>query len=96
MKWSVAVFAYVAALLVVAATAFVVVLVVAGPHAGLLPEWAETIVLILGWLAVVVLPFLVAHRVWRRLHRGESAGWGCANRHRITAVRVRHGVPAPR
>ena len=56
--------AYIAALLLVAAVSFVVVIVLAGPHAGILPHWLEAVVLGLGWLAVLVVPFLAAHKVW--------------------------------
>ena len=38
-------------------------------HAGLLPQWAEVIVVVLGWLAVLVLPVLSARKVWRRYAR---------------------------
>ena len=47
--------------------AAIVVLVVAGPHTGLLPPALETIVLAVGWLAVIVVPLLAARRVARRL-----------------------------
>jgi hypothetical protein len=60
---------YAGALVVVAAVTFVVVLFVAGPHAGLLPEWAEAAVLILGWLTVLVAPVLAARKVWRHFSR---------------------------
>ena len=59
--------AYAVALVLVAATSFAAVIVLAGPHAGLLPGWLEAGVLGLGWLAVLVIPFLVSRRVWRRL-----------------------------
>ncbi|MGQ0655588.1 MAG: hypothetical protein ACT4P4_25565 [Betaproteobacteria bacterium] len=57
--------AYLASLVLVAAGALVAVAFLAGPHAGLLPQPAEIAVLVLGWLAVLVLPVLVARRVWR-------------------------------
>lgn len=59
--------AYAATLVVVAGTSFFVVLVLAGPHAGLLPQGLEVVVLVLGWGAVLLLPFWVAGKVWRRL-----------------------------
>lgn len=58
--------AYVVALAVVTAICFVAVMFLAGPHAGLLPAPMESAVLILGWILVLVLPALVARRVWRR------------------------------
>lgn len=66
MRWLLALLVYLAALAVVAVAAFFVVIVFAGPHAGLLPHWAEVIVLILGWLAVLVLPALAARKFWSR------------------------------
>lgn len=66
--------AYLASVLVVAAVAFVAVLFLAGPHAGLLPHWLEAVVLALGWLAVLVVPFFPARAVWRRLSRPATAG----------------------
>ena len=66
--WATA-FAYLAALAGVAIATFVVVLLVAGPHAGLLPHWAEPVVLGTGWLIVAVVPVYVARAVWRRLAR---------------------------
>jgi hypothetical protein len=58
--------AYLAALVSVAMVCGTMVLLVAGPHSGLLPDWLEAVVLGLGWLLVLVLPLWVAHRVWRR------------------------------
>ena len=58
--------AYVASLAIVAIVSFFAVMVVAVPHAGLLPQWLEVIALGLGWVAVLVLPALVARAVWRR------------------------------
>lgn len=58
---------YAASLALVAASAFFVVIVLAGPHSGLLPEWLEAVVLGLGWLAVLILPALMARSAWRRM-----------------------------
>lgn len=59
--------AYLVALAVTAPLALLVVLVLAGPHAGLLPHALEVAVLAAGWVAVLVLPPLAARRVWRAL-----------------------------
>jgi hypothetical protein len=59
--------AYVISLILTAGISFVVVIFLAGPHAGLLPPWLEVVVLCLGWLAILVVPFLAAAKVWRRL-----------------------------
>lgn len=58
--------AYLIALVLVAAITLPAVLFLAGPHAGLLPSALEALVLGLGWLAVLVVPLLVARRVWIR------------------------------
>lgn len=58
---------YLLALALVAALTLVGVLVLAGPHAGILPGWLEPAVLVLGWLAVLLLPLWVARWIWRRL-----------------------------
>lgn len=67
MRYVATAVAYIASLVVVAALSFFTVLVLAGPHAGLLPSWLEPAILGLGWLAVLVLPVLAARAVWRRL-----------------------------
>jgi hypothetical protein len=54
-------------LVLIAGVSFVVVIFLAGPHSGLLPQWLEVGVIGLGWMAVLVLPFLTARKVWRRL-----------------------------
>jgi hypothetical protein len=59
--------AYVTSLILIAGVSFVVVIFLAGPHAGLLPHWLEVVVLCLGWLAILVVPVLAAAKVWRRL-----------------------------
>ena len=56
---------YLTSLVIVAALAFVAVIFLAGPHAGLLPRWAEMIVILLAWLTVVILPVLAARKAWR-------------------------------
>ena len=66
MKLLLTVAAYLGALVAVAFVAFFVVIFLAGPHAGLLPHALESVVLILGWLAVLVLPVWAAWVVWRR------------------------------
>lgn len=67
------VLSFAVALVVVAALAFVVVLVLAGPHASVLPRWLEPIVIAAGWIAVLALPLLVARKVWRRLGAKDAA-----------------------
>ncbi|MFC7462508.1 hypothetical protein [Hydrogenophaga defluvii] len=65
-RWALTLVAYLATLVFVAMACGALVLVVAGPHAGLLPGWLEAVVLGLGWLLVLVLPLWAAHNVWHR------------------------------
>jgi hypothetical protein len=58
---------YVVSLLIVAAISLGIVLIVAGPHSGLLPGWLEGVVLALGWAAIFLVPVLPTRWVWRRL-----------------------------
>jgi hypothetical protein len=73
MHFVIAVAVYLVALAIVGVAAFFIVIVVAGPHAGLLPQPLEVVVLIAGWLAVLGLPLWVAMKVWRRLQRRRVA-----------------------
>lgn len=58
---------YLASLAIVAVATFFLVIFLAGPHGGVLPASFEGVVLVLGWLAVLVLPVLSARFVWRRV-----------------------------
>ena len=51
---------------VIGVITFFAVIFLAGPHGGVLPEWAEPIVLVLGWSSVILLPVLIARKVWLR------------------------------
>jgi hypothetical protein len=55
--------AYLATLALVAGTTFVLALLVAGPHAGLLPGWAGPFLVIAGWLIVIAVPVYLAGRL---------------------------------
>lgn len=50
-----------------AAAAFFVVLVLAGPHGGVLPSSLHTATLVLGWVVVAIVPILAGRWAWRRL-----------------------------
>lgn len=71
MRYLLAVLVYLVSLAVVAALALLIAIVLAGPHAGLLPEWAEILVLAMGWTTVIALPVWTAHRFYRWLLRGK-------------------------
>lgn len=51
---------------VTAVAVFFAVLVLAGPHGGILPSSLQTFTLVLGWCVVVAVPALVARWAWRR------------------------------
>ena len=56
----------------VAAPAFFAVILLAGPHADLLPRALQPVVILLGWLAVLVVPAWAARVVWRRIREKEG------------------------
>ena len=58
---------YLAALALIGVAAFFMVMVLAGPHGGLLPRVFEIPILILGWLFVLLGPAWIARIAWRRL-----------------------------
>lgn len=68
MKLFLTVVVYLMTLILVAVASFYAVLILAGPHGGLLPSSFETVVLVLGWLSVLVLPILPARWVRRRFN----------------------------
>jgi hypothetical protein len=65
--------ACVASLLVKGIAALVMVIVLAGPHADMLPPSLQGMAAIASWLAVLVLPVLVARGVGKRVHRRRVA-----------------------
>ena len=62
-----AVLAALLSLVVIAPVLAFVVLVVAGPHAGLLPQWLEVVVLVAGWLSLLAAPIFIGRWLYRRL-----------------------------
>lgn len=56
---------YLLSLVVVTCVSFAVGIVLAGPHAGLLPIWLEAAVIGLGFLAILILPVFPARKVCR-------------------------------
>jgi hypothetical protein len=66
VRWIFALLAWAASVAVLAPVCFFGVIFLAGPHSSLLPAWLQSVVLLLGWLVVVVAPFLIARAVWRR------------------------------
>lgn len=48
---------------------FFVVMILAGPHSSVLPSMIQPAVLILGWVAVLVAPMMIAGFAWQRAGR---------------------------
>ena len=67
MKYALTALTYLVSFALIGVVSFFVVIFLAGPHAGLLPEPLEVFVGIVGLLAVLVLPILVARTVWKRM-----------------------------
>ena len=74
MKYFITAIAYILSLLLTGAATLFLVLVVAGPHAGLLPTWLEIPVVLLGWVVILAGPVLIARSVWRRCNRHPQQG----------------------
>lgn len=68
----VALLAFAASFAATAVAAFFAVLLLAGPHGGLLPRSLHGATLAIGWLVVLALPTWVAIWTWRRA--GHAAG----------------------
>jgi len=64
--WLIAAVVYLCALAILAATGFFAVLLLVGPHGGLLPRQFTTLVFALFWLTVLIAPFAIARRVYKR------------------------------
>ncbi|MBL8516209.1 MAG: hypothetical protein JNM76_04475 [Betaproteobacteria bacterium] len=64
---------FVVTLVLTAVAAFVLVMVLAGPHGGLLPRAFEPIVFIVGWVAVLAIPTATTVWAWRRMGNRNPA-----------------------
>ena len=89
MKLFLTALAYLMTLILVAVTAFYLVIILAGPHGGLLSRSFETVVLVLGWLLVLVVPILVARLAWYRLSERMPSN-SIVERTRARAARSPH------
>ena len=61
--------AWTAAFAVLSPVCFFVVVLLAGPHSSMLPSAVQPAIWALGWLALLVLPIVVARRAWLRTGR---------------------------
>lgn len=66
MRLAATVLAFLASLVLVATGAFFIVMLLAGPHGGVLPTSLHSATVLLGLACVLVFPLLVARWVWRR------------------------------
>ena len=66
-RWVLLTIVYLASLTVTAVTMFFAATILAGPHSSLLPDWLGSLVLIVGWMIVLVVPVLVTRFVGRKL-----------------------------
>jgi membrane protein DedA with SNARE-associated domain len=60
------------ALAVTAAVTLFAVLLLAGPHGGVLPSSLHSATLVLGWLVVAIVPIFAGRWAWRWLARPRS------------------------
>ncbi|HKY19755.1 MAG TPA: hypothetical protein VJM31_00935 [Vicinamibacterales bacterium] len=68
-RWLLTFLAWLASVAVLAPICFFAVIFLAGPHSSLLPSAIQSVVLIVGWVAFLAVPILVARAVHRRLWR---------------------------
>lgn len=61
--------AFLLSLAVVVPAMFFAALVLAGPHADVLPSWLSPVALVAAWVAAIGLPAWLARLAWRRLAR---------------------------
>lgn len=65
MWWRV-LFVYLITLLLIGVGGFVLVIWLAGPHGGVLPERFRPVILVAFWVSVVVFPLLAARRTYHK------------------------------
>ena len=66
MRLLITLLVFVGTLLPTAFGAFFAVMLLVGPHGGILPSSLESATLALGWLCTLIVPLLIARRTWRR------------------------------
>jgi hypothetical protein len=72
LRYALTALAFFASFLGIGVAAFVMVIVLAGPHSDMLPPPLQVMAAIAGWLTVLVLPALVARRVGNASIAGVS------------------------
>lgn len=64
-RWILSLAVFFVATLLCVPIAFFAVLYFAGPHAGLVPEWVEKIILLAGWLFTITVPIYLARKTYK-------------------------------
>ncbi|MFQ5993485.1 MAG: hypothetical protein ACE5K1_00205 [Acidiferrobacterales bacterium] len=67
--WLLVAVGYLVTLIITVIVGTFVVLVLAGPHGGMLPDYLQPVVLISAWIAVIVVPIWAAYRIHRELFK---------------------------
>ena len=70
--WAAALLAWLIATVLFGPLAFVLVLLLAGPHGGLLPSWLAPATLLGGWGLALGMPLVVARLAFRRVTRQRT------------------------
>ena len=69
MRWLIAVVVWALATVLLAPVCFFATMFLAGPHSSMLPSFAQSLVVIVGWLILLVTPVWIARSAWRRVGR---------------------------
>ncbi len=67
-KWTASIAMYVLVFIIATLITIPAILFFAGPHSGYLPIWLEKPVLIVGWIFVIVTPFIFAKKTYSRFN----------------------------
>ncbi len=67
-KWLASIAMYILVFIIASVITIPAILFFAGPHSGYLPIWLEKPVLIVGWVFVVVMPFILAKKNYCRFN----------------------------
>lgn len=63
---------WLAATAILVPACYLAVVVLAGPHGGVLPEWSHRLVLILAWALLFGVPIWISRIVYKQLRLRES------------------------
>ena len=66
-RWIFILLIYLVVSLITAFVCFFSVIILGGPHGGVLPDSFQTLVLIMGWLALITVPLGITYLIAKRL-----------------------------